>query len=204
MNRLKLVAATTAALLLSTSIGSASPFEFAGFYAGAHAGYSDSSADFGTGDLNNDALIGGLQAGYNFLSGNFLYGVETDIALTGACTDGSCLYSPGFACEVNAGPMATLRGRLGYAVDDWLVYVTGGAAGAKFELETNGPGGRDSGLFGWTVGAGAEYLVGDIVGLKLEYRYLQFGDFGGKLQDPTGAEIDVNMHVIMGGINFHF
>jgi outer membrane immunogenic protein len=154
MNRLKLVAATTAALLLSTSIGSASPFEFAGFYAGAHAGYSDSSADFGTGDLNNDALIGGLQAGYNFLSGNFLYGVETDISLTGASPDGSCPYSPGFACEVNAGPMATLRGRLGYAVDDWLVYVTGGAAGAKFELETNGPGGRDSGLFGWTVGAG--------------------------------------------------
>ena len=40
-----------------------------------------------------------------------------------------------------------------------------------------------------------------------EYRYLQFGDFGGfdrKLQDPTGADIDVNMHVIMGGINFHF
>lgn len=105
------------------------------------------------------------------------------------------------------GPMATLRARLGYAVDDFIVYATGGIAGSRFEQTDTAGFDSDGGLFGWTVGAGAEYLVGDIVGVKLEYRYLQFGDFGSLqsgFEDPTGAEIDVNMHVIMGGINFHF
>jgi outer membrane immunogenic protein len=207
MSRFKLTAAASAALLVSAPMASASPFEFAGFYLGVHAGYTESEAEFSTGDLSEGGTMGGVQAGYNFLQGNFVYGVEADFSLTNASPDGACPYGPGFSCDVDSGPMGTLRGRLGYAVDDWLVYFTGGAAASRFELKTDGPGGRNSGLHGWTVGAGAEYLVGDIVGVKLEYRYLQFGDFGSfdeKLEDPTGADIDVNMHVIMGGINFHF
>ena len=229
MSRIGLVVAALIGLVSSISTASAAPFEFAGFYAGGHAGYAESSADFdsaggggiqegillqslvffgGSGsNLTGGGSMGGLQAGFNFVDGNLLWGVETDISLTNADPHGACPNNPGVSCDVSTGPMATLRGRFGYAVDDWLLYVSGGVAGSKFELETNGLGGSNGGMFGWTVGAGVEYLIGDIVGLKLEYRYLQFGDFGGfdkKLQDPTGADIDVNMHVIMGGINFHF
>jgi outer membrane immunogenic protein len=204
MNLIKSAAVASAALLIAAPQASAAPFEFAGFYAGVHGGYVDSTADFSSGNLTDDGSLGGVQAGYNFLSGNFLYGVETDISLSNADPSGACPDNGAFSCEVESGPMATLRARVGYAVDDWLIYVTGGAAGSRFELDTDGPGGRNNGLFGWTVGAGAEYLVGDIVGVKLEYRYLQFGDFERDLEDATGADIDVNMHVIMGGINFHF
>jgi outer membrane immunogenic protein len=207
MSKILTAAAATAALLFAAPVAQASPFEFAGFYAGAHAGYLDASADFNSGDLDEDGTIGGLQAGYNFINGNLMYGVELDFSLTNASPDGACPNNPGLSCEVESGPMGTLRARLGYARDDWMVYVTGGAAASQFELETNGSNGSDSGLHGWTIGAGGEYLLGDIVGVKLEYRYLQFGDFGGfdeKLKDPSGAKIDVDMHVIMGGINFHF
>ena len=207
MSKIQTADAATAVLLLTTPMAQASPFEFAGFYAGAHAGYLDTSADFNSGDLGEDGTMGGLQAGYNFMNGNLLYGVEFDVSLTNSNPDGGCPNNPGVSCKVETGPVGTLRGRLGYAQDDWLLYVTGGAAASKFELNTSGPGGRNSGLHGWTVGAGGEYLLGDIIGVKLEYRYLQFGDFGGfdeKLKDPTGAKIDVNMHVIMGGVNFHF
>ena len=137
----------------------------------------------------------------------FMLGVDQMFSLTNASPMGSCPNNPGSTCEVETGPMGTLRARLGYARDDWMVYVTGGAAASKFELNTNGASGRNSGLHGWTVGAGGEYLLGDIVGVKLEYRYLQFGDFGSfdeKLEDSSGNNIDVDMHVIMGGINFHF
>jgi outer membrane immunogenic protein len=207
MSKIQTAVAVTAVLLFTADMAQASPFEFAGFYAGAHAGYLDTSADFKSGDLDEDGSMGGLQAGYNFIDGNLMYGVELDFSLATTKPDGACPNNPGISCEVESGPMGTLRARLGYAQDDWLIYVTGGAAASKFELETNGPGGRDSGLHGWTVGAGGEYLLGDIIGVKLEYRYLQFGDFGGfdeKLEDPSGRNIDVNMHVIMGGVNFHF
>lgn len=150
MSRIKLGAATSAALIVSVQMASASPFEFAGFYAGAHVGYSEASADFGppseilannnpqielqsliflgnnSGDLSGNGGMGGFQAGYNFISSNFMYGVEADFSLSGANPDGPCPNSPGDDCEVNSGPMATLRARAGYAVDDWLIYVTGG------------------------------------------------------------------------------
>jgi outer membrane immunogenic protein len=204
MSRLNLAAAVSAALILSAPMASASPFEFAGFYAGAHAGYSASEADLSGGDLKDNGLMGGIQAGYNFIDGNFMYGLETDISLTGADPDNPCPGNPGLGCELESGPMATLRARAGYAVDNWMIYATGGMAASRFELDTDTTNGDNEGMFGWTVGAGAEYLLGDIVGLKLEYRYLQFGDFDDGPEDLTGANIDVDTHVIMGGINFHF
>ncbi|HUS56292.1 MAG TPA: outer membrane protein [Thermohalobaculum sp.] len=207
MRKFGLAVAASVGLCITVSTASASPFEFAGFYAGAHAGYSDASADFSTGALSDKGSMGGLQAGYNFVNGNLLWGIEADISLTGADPKGACPFNAGVTCEVQSGPMGTLRGRLGYAMDDWLIYVTGGAAASRFELNTVAPGGQDSGLHGWTIGIGAEYLLGDIVGVTLEYRYMDFGGFGGiesELRDPTGADIDVDMHVIMGGINFHF
>lgn len=208
MSRIQVAAVATAALLATTTMVEAAPFEFRGFYAGAHAGYTDSEADFASGgNLDDKGSMGGLQVGYNFLNGNFLYGIEFDVSLTGTKPSGTCPDSLANSCEIDSGPMATLRARLGYAQDDWLIYVTGGAAGSRFELDVDGDSTGTAGLHGWTVGAGAEYLLGDIVGVKLEYRYLQFGDFGGfeaELEGPSGTDIDVNMHVIMGGINFHF
>ena len=185
------------------------PFEFKGFYAGAHAGYVDAEADFsGGGDLSDNGLMGGLQAGYNFLNGNFIWGVEVDISLTSAAPDGACPGGLGLICEVDIGPMVTLRPRVGYARDNYLLYLTGGVAGAEIDVDATTAGGAsagntDGGAFGWTAGAGLEYLMGDIVGVKLEYRYLQFGDFD-DITVPSGTDVDVNMHVIMGGLNYHF
>ena len=207
MSRMGLAAA---ALLLSTSVAQASPFEFRGFYAGFHAGYVDATTDVTGGDLDGGSAMGGAQFGYNFLNGNLLYGVELDFSLAGVGPEGTCPYASA-SCDLDMGPMGTLRGRLGYAFDDWLIYATGGAAASHFEFEqSGGPGGTShskGGLHGWTVGAGVEYLIGDIVGVKMEYRYLRFGDFGGfedEVEDGLGNDIDVHMHVIMGGINYHF
>lgn len=239
MSRIQIAAAATAALILATPTAQAAPFEFAGFYAGAHFGYMESSADFGKvsrsgpirddlengpqevsllssdflfvgsdggGDISGGGLMGGLQAGYNMMFGNIMVGVETDISLTGANPDGACPNNSAAKCEVDLGPMATLRPRVGYAVDDFLFYATGGAAGSRIDTQTRGGGSSDEneqGIFGWTVGGGVEYLVGDIVGVKLEYRYLRFGDFD-NIKAPSGAKIKIDTHTVMGGLNFHF
>ncbi len=192
MSRIKLATAATAALLVTAPMAQASPFEFGGFYAGVHLGYMDVEADSdgGGGSISDDGMMGGLQAGYNVLSGNFMWGIETDISLTNA--------SPGGVIDV--GPIATLRPRIGYAVDDWLLYVTGGIASSQFEDFD-----AFDGEFGWTLGAGGEYLLGDIVGVKLEYRYMRFGDVEQGIVSPLGGSgIDFDMHTVMAGVNFHF
>jgi len=188
MSRIKLAIAATAALLVAAPVAQAAPFHFAGFYVGGHFGYMDVDGDGGVG--SGDGTMGGLQAGYNVLSGNLIWGVEFDVSLTDA--------EP--CCNIDVGPVGTLRPRIGYAVDDWLLYATGGVAAVQF-----GDFDAFDGSFGWTVGAGVEHMLGDIVGVKIEYRYMRFGDVEQGIASPAGNNgIDFNMHTIMGGVNFHF
>jgi outer membrane immunogenic protein len=192
MSRITLATAATAALLVTAPMAQAAPFEFKGYYAGVHAGYMDVKADSSSssGSISGGGSMGGFQAGYNFVTDNIMLGVESDFSLTDA--------SP--CCSIGVGPIGTLRPRLGYAADDWLLYVTGGVASAQFEDFD-----PFDGEFGWTVGAGVEYLLGDIVGVKIEYRYMRFGDVDQGIASPLGgAGIDFDMHTVMGGVNFHF
>jgi outer membrane immunogenic protein len=110
-------------------------FTWNGFYAGINAGYgfgtskwTDSVTGVSTGGFDiNGALIGGT-AGYNTQLGGFVLGIEGDIGgsfIKGA-TASSCITT----CETSNHWLATLRGRLGYAFDRFLPYVTGGAARA--------------------------------------------------------------------------
>ena len=61
MSRIKLATAATAALLLSAPMAQAAPYNFAGFYAGGHFGYTDLEAEFDTGGntLSDGGVMGG-------------------------------------------------------------------------------------------------------------------------------------------------
>lgn len=214
------IAAATAAVLtvpVAAPVAQAEPSEMAGFYVGAHAGYIDAEADFERGgDLSEGHGLGGLQIGYNVLSGgNFIWGIETDGSLTAADPSGTCPFDAALNCDVDIKGIGTLRARVGYASGDWLVYVTGGAAAARFEIDTAGAAGSshdNEGEFGIAAGAGVEYLVGSgltghkNVGVKLEYRYLHFREFDIDRTPTTGEEVDIDLssHVIMVGVNWHF
>ena len=72
--------------------------------------------------------------------------------------------------------LATLRGRVGYAIDKVLLFGTGGAAfvNAKDTQTQTVPVGAPAVVFedtalGWTVGAGAEYALSKNLSAKLEY-----------------------------------
>ena len=99
----------------------------------------------------------------------------------------------------------TVRGRIGYAFDNVLLYGTGGYAWAnnKITLTALGVSVSDSQfLSGWTVGAGAEFLIAPKWSLKAEYLYKSFGGktyFNGAL--PTG---ELNLHTVQVGVNYHF
>jgi hypothetical protein len=92
----------------------------------------------GTGGLDDNSFTGGLQLGYNFQSGQFVYGFEGDINWMrhDASYGGAFPYSIGggvynLTVSNSIDWLATIRGRIGMpvgATGSTLLYVTGGTA----------------------------------------------------------------------------
>ena len=84
----------------------------------------------------------------------------------------------------------TARGRVGYVVDRWLVYATGGLAYADIKISSlvnpatiaalapNVPFtvGDSATKAGWVVGAGVENALSADWSWKIEYLYMDFGN----------------------------
>jgi outer membrane immunogenic protein len=177
-------------------------YNWSGFYVGAHGGgawgksnwlNTASSAPLGLypdlvpGDPNGHNISGWLaggQMGYNFQSGALVYGLE----LSGSAADlkGSSISQAGpfslqddvFATKITSFFLASAR--LGYAADNFLLYVKGGYAGAhvKTSAVDVGPPSTGSGYdqrwhHGWNVGAGVEFGFTPNWSLALQYDYIQ-------------------------------
>ncbi|HEX3440090.1 MAG TPA: outer membrane protein [Pseudolabrys sp.] len=179
-------------------------FSWSGFYLGANAGLSggnfntsDRVGTYGSGDQNaasSRGFSGGGQLGYNYQlpRSNFVVGIEADF-------QGSTLQGTYDTYQVPGGSgggwqdaskvdwWGTVRGRVGYAVGNFLPYATGGLAYGH--VETNGscwaaawPFGCDqsqgsvSGThIGWTVGGGLESVITQNLTFKVEYLYTDLG-----------------------------
>jgi outer membrane immunogenic protein len=195
-------------------------YNWTGFYVGANLGYGWGDGDgtigiagVGTGPISGDGngILGGLQAGYNWQNGSFVFGVEADIQASGA--SGDVTGSPGAAtltAEADNPWFGTIRARVGIANDRWLWYVTGGGLYGKSELEgtVSPPGGGDFSssetYWTWTVGAGIEAALWDRWTAKFEYLYV---DKPGDVPVPPGTTSlsgDISSHIIRAGLNYHF
>ncbi len=107
-------------------------YNWTGFYAGINAGYGWGTSDWSLGPLATAVsnspkgfLVGGT-LGYNYQTGSFVWGLEGDIAWSDV--NGSVNCGLGLTCETANRWFGTARGRLGYAFDRFMPYVTGGAA----------------------------------------------------------------------------
>ena len=74
----------------------------------------------------------------------------------------------------------SVRARLGYAIDNFLPYITGGVAWTDFDVTQTlaGVGTVDTSdtFVGWTIGLGLEYaFTPNLIG-RVEYRYTDYGD----------------------------
>ncbi|WP_371346909.1 outer membrane protein [Ancylobacter sp. IITR112] len=164
-------------------------FTWTGFYLGANAGYGWGTADASP---DVDGFLGGLQAGYNWQSGGpLVLGVEADIQYADVA-------SSAFTLDY----FGTVRARIGYAFDQVLVYGTGGFAYGGGSYERLGLT-DDRNHFGWTLGAGAEYALGNNWSVKGEYLYVDLGKetyasyFGPR-------DIGVSTNIVRGGVNYRF
>ena len=105
--------------------------------------------------------------------------------------------------------MGTVRGRVGYAFDQVLVYGTGGYAWAdnRITLSALNVSISDSQFHsGWTVGAGVEVMFAPKWSVKAEYLYRSFqGEtyFAG-IAPPGLATGTLNLNSVQVGVNYHF
>jgi outer membrane immunogenic protein len=153
------------------------PFSWTGFYVGINGGYgwgkSSWSDAFGiSGDFNVKSALVGTTVGYNLQTGSWVWGVEGDIDVSWIKGSTPALFCVG--CETRNDWLATGRGRIGYAWDRWLPYLTGGAAFG--DIKSNILGTSDTKTkIGWTVGAGIEYAFMGEWSVKAEFLYVDLG-----------------------------
>jgi outer membrane immunogenic protein len=226
------------------------PYSWTGWYIGGNVGWANTSADYtsamatspttaftaaslafinalGTGSSSGDGFTGGVQLGYNWQMGSWVFGIEGDFnALTGDSTLARAGVTPGGTAVTlshNFDPnwLATVRGRIGYAWDRHLIYFTGGVAilDADFATTFTTPalGGAtvlrgDDTKVGWTIGGGWEWAWTGRWSTKVEYLYADFETFNnagtvitpGGFANPMANTADVDIHLVRVGLNYRF
>jgi outer membrane immunogenic protein len=255
------IAAATPLALRSTAASAADmpakapaarTYNWAGCFIGANGGGAESGSDFtttvgtgthltpanaalvsvgGTGSANDPNFLGGGQAGCNWVSGTWVYGLEGDVDYlrsnpqitngTATLSDGVTSFTVGQSLTTNY--LATVRPRLGVAADRNLCYVTGGAAFTKASytqtyldaLVPSGTGvaGGSKFLVGWTAGVGWEYAWTDNWSFRLEYLFTGFPGTTngiGAISDAAGGSnpfqgsADLVIQTARAGVNFKF
>ena len=192
----------------------AAPFNWTGFYIGAHVGSGWSTEEWGfadggsaVGNFNLNGFLGGGQIGYNWQSGWAVFGVEADASVTDIKGTGVC-FGGDTNCSSKIDALGTITGRFGGAVDHALVYVKGGGAWAhdKHTITCcNGFTSSDSKTtWGWTVGAGVEYAFAPNWSGKVEYNFLDFGKDRFTFEETDPIDIRQTVHTVKFGINYRF
>ncbi|WP_198963772.1 outer membrane protein [Bradyrhizobium sp. Y36] len=166
-------------------------YSWAGPYLGGNIGYEWGSVD--NNPSKPSGFVGGVQAGYNFQNGPFVFGVEGDIQAAGA--------DDTFAPWKFSNPwFGTLRGRAGYAFSNVLFYGTAGLAFGELRAQTFGWSESHT-TAGWTIGAGAEVGLAPNWSAKLEYLYI---DLSTSQFAITGVSNGYSASVVRAGVNYRF
>jgi outer membrane immunogenic protein len=210
-----------------------------GFYVGAQVGYAWGSDQtridipgfpfsFVGPDHDTSGAVGGVHAGYNFQSGQAVFGVEADLELTGIDSKVDLAGSAGFTgyglnSTTSVDFQGSLRGRVGFALfERMMLYGTAGLAFAGLENKyaaTLPPGnvfGVPAGTtiatfsdthWGWTVGAGVEYALMSNWTARFEYRYANFSAYENAATLLAAGAVnrqDPDLHTLRIGASYRF
>ena len=181
-------------------------FTWTGGYVGINGGYGWGRSDwtgYGAEPRVSGGLVG-LTLGYNWQTGPWVFGLEGDIDwsdIRGGFTNAACPTG----CETRNSWLGTARGRLGYAIDRVMPYVTGGLAVGDIRTTQAGFTGARETNAGWTVGAGIEAALAPNWTAKVEYLHVNLGDVGcGAVACSIPSNVELRANLIRGGINYKF
>lgn len=223
-----------AAILSTTLIGGSAfaqstAMDWSGAYAGGFVGfgnYAGTAQDNGGDALDTDGQMvrlsdiageAGLVLGYNFQRSNLVYGAEIDYVATSFSTDE--IYDEDYRQDAETKSLVSIRGRVGLAVENTLIYGTAGFGQASIfacasdDEESCTPDDDeivtfDDTIDGLVFGAGIEHMLTDTLSFRAEY--LQFegdwsDDIGYDSDDPEQtARFSADSKAVRIGINYHF
>jgi high affinity Mn2+ porin len=215
-------------------------YDWTGFYVGGHLGDAWGSSRWSANSPGVAAISGsfglfqpfdpfaetgsffeGVQAGYDYrLANRFVLGAAVDASFpafpdrAGISIGGSSTFtSPVIGAESYGESVlsfGTVRGRVGYAPGDWLVYATGGLAwtydqATLTQLGTGATEARFLWRFGWAAGAGVEVPIAPHWTATLEYLFTDYGS--SSVSFPSvGQRFDADffLHELRAGVNYRF
>jgi outer membrane immunogenic protein len=198
-------------------------YNWTGIYLGANGGYgfggsdwTDSVSGGSTGVFSISGFLFGGTLGANLQTGSFVFGVEADgdwADTSGAGTFTAASFCAG-GCDTTSTWLATVRGRVGYAFDRFLVYGTAGVAFGDVRAGFSNDPVSSATETGWTAGAGVEVAVISNWTAKVEYLFVDLPN-GSCTTDctivnPNGPSVIPNIAVkfnesiVRAGVNYKF
>jgi len=190
-------------------------YSWTGFYIGVAGGWGWGRTNhtdltpvpFDRGPWDIDGGIVGGTIGYNWQMNQWVLGLEGDGSWAHIHRDFQGVACNTGLCFTDIRALGTIRARGGFAVNNWLFYVTGGAAIADVQAGIYGCTPTscidDKTRWGWTAGGGVEWGFAPQWSAKIEYLYV---DLGNEANYSTGFDnkVRVSTNIVRGGINFHF
>ena len=155
-------------------------------------------APFPTGSFDTSGGLVGGTIGYNWQMNQVVFGLEGDIDWSNIQGSAACA---GTNCEARNDWLGTVRGRLGYAFDRFMPYVTGGAAFGNIKTTIAGIGSTDryQDRLDRRRRPRSTRLAGPW-SIKAEYLYVDLGDGGSVL----GSSADFHTNIVRAGLNYRF
>jgi outer membrane immunogenic protein len=166
-------------------------YSWMGPYLGVNLGYQWGTVT--NSPTSPAGIAGGIQGGYNFQTGQFVFGGETDLQISAA--------DDTFARWKFANPwFGTLRGRAGWALNNILFYGTGGMAYGGGRGQFAGVSQSQTHM-GWTAGLGLEVGLAPNWSARAEYLYVDLTERG---YTVIGTQNAIESNLLRFGVNYRF
>ena len=186
------------------------PFSWTGLYVGINGGYGWGKTNWtftgigSTGDFNTKGGLVGGTVGYNLQTGAYVFGIEGDFDASWIKGSNSTFcVAPG--CETKNQWFSTARGRVGYAWDRFLPYLTGGAAFGSIKMTPAANPSDTKNAVGWTAGGGVEWAFMGEWSAKLEYLYTDLGKVTcGAASCGVDTDVTFKTNIVRVGVNYRF
>jgi outer membrane immunogenic protein len=175
-------------------------YNWTGAYIGINggAGWGRSNFSAAPGDFNTRGGMVGGTVGYNWQAGQTVFGLEADADWSNI--KGSATCAAGIVCETRNNWLGTARGRIGYAFDRFMPYVTGGLAVGGVKNSITGFGENSTTKAGYALGGGLEAAVAGPWTAKVEYLYVDLG----RTSAPLGTDVRFKTNTVRAGLNYRF
>ncbi|TDH34324.1 porin family protein [Pseudohoeflea suaedae] len=190
---------------------------WSGLFVGLHAGHSwgiGPDSDEFIDKMDTDGFSGGALVGYNFQFDRVVFGFEADVSGGDMRQEPLEFLDDGSVQSAEIDYTASLRGRLGYDMGDWMPFVTAGLgiADVKFKDDFFGFVNNDRQTFiGYVLGGGAEFKLdsllstgtdGKLLG-RVEYLYTDYDDEVFDIPFDLGPS-DLETHTVRAALIWRF